>query len=330
MIEAIKNIGKLVYQDNERDRLEGIVVRQPEQPAILVTVNFSIEKGEITLTNLRDFDDKLAKKYLFIPITRGYGTQLALTTEVSKSKYLGLPTKKDENKWPDDVGFSLLNFYKGLPENSELKQRIRDVLRIFFEKVDKTYKLKEQFINNFVDAVKKKEQKVDWKSKKRKINLYLTVAINGDEIVLREEYKEFLKQFESERIKDGVTAGTCGICGNREVLVKILSNRLKFLKFYIEDKKGFAPNLDEDLFHKNFGVCPLCFSYLVAADTYLEQKFQRPITRDLKVLIVPERTIRPLEDKKLEDKKLIEKIKEGFGVLLTWETIEDLEQSIKD
>ncbi|GAA6732632.1 MULTISPECIES: TM1802 family CRISPR-associated protein [Thermus] len=106
--------------------------------------------------------------------------------------------------------------------------------------------------------------------KPREGRLLFTLALNGKPLVDLPAYRQYLSQRLVGRYFKDAEPGCCHGCGTEG---KVVGDFAGFrLKFYITDKKSFAPGLLEKAFPKAYGLCEDCFRALLVGENFVLNK----------------------------------------------------------
>jgi CRISPR-associated protein Csh1 len=102
---------------------------------------------------------------------------------------------------------------------------------------------------------------------KRGERVLYSLALRGTPLAEMAEYREYLRRLlnQDERFAKA-KQGLCHGCGRFD---NVLGDFTAFqLKFYITDKKSFAPGVKDEAFLKAFALCPDCFSALSRGERF--------------------------------------------------------------
>ncbi|KGQ22882.2 TM1802 family CRISPR-associated protein [Thermus filiformis] len=96
-------------------------------------------------------------------------------------------------------------------------------------------------------------------------NLF-SLALRGEPLARQEAYRRYLLARLLEDRFQNASEGTCHGCGEWGPVV---SDSAAFrLKFFIQDKKSFAPGVREEGFRRAYALCRECFAALGAGETF--------------------------------------------------------------
>lgn len=291
MLEAITGLGKALMQ--EEDPL-AILVRPPRQHREekyyhMVMLNLHTEAAEIRLEpTMIELDREACIRYRWIGNVVGVRPQIYLTTDrldylvgASVFNLLAYLEKIDLDKSPlyDHLKELANLFYRSLPDDTPiLDVEGLDLVETGF--IDRAWQDKEgktKAVLTSVTAAFKKKLLEELGLKTPQAALW-TLAYNGrplaeekayDQAILHSKEPVYLE--DEPRAKEGVTGGlVCSICGATDRPVTDSFTTLDFLKYYINDKLGFASGLQD--FSRSFTACDECFQGLLLAEKFLPQQ----------------------------------------------------------
>ncbi len=160
------------------------------------------------------------------------------------------------------------------------------------------------FLEEVWDIEKKKGQQV----------LY-SLALRGKPLVQEEVYRRYLLRRLLEDRFQGAWEGLCHGCGRKG---KVISDSTAFrLKFFITDKKSFAPGIREEGFRRAYALCRDCFAALGAGERFALDRLTLRFLES-EVLVIPQLGFAPKELSKLVDQTLAEV--RGLQRLEAWRT----------
>ncbi|MCS6869695.1 TM1802 family CRISPR-associated protein [Thermus sp.] len=115
--------------------------------------------------------------------------------------------------------------------------------------------------------------------------LLFSLALSGKPLAEYPEYRDYLRQRLLQEPFAEAQVGVCHGCGRED---RVTGNFSAFrLKFYITDKKSFAPGVDEGAFPRAYALCQACFAALGVGERLAWERLrQRFLERD--VLVLPE------------------------------------------
>jgi len=170
---------------------------------------------------------------------------------------------------------------KESPENiitalNLLNENLKDNLKERYKKIDNIIE------DVFIYGLKKNlhyEKKM--RTKSNEVALY-TLLLNGKSLTQTDEYKKFIYEekienllINSGRYKSNYSEKNyCSICQSETKTTSSVAN-LQF-KFYMNDKLGFASNLDGH-FKNNYNICKNCYQHLMIAERYIKEKLKSKI-----------------------------------------------------
>jgi len=307
MIEAIREIGEYANKNSgdnnllenfskkiplEKKNKKGHLVKQH-----VVIFNFNL-KNQIIECNFEEVGNDSGKKYLWLGNNPGNKPQIFFTSDVFSFIF----------------GDSLSNIKERV--SPSLKSELQNVMSIFFEsddgfsrvKFEKYVCLDEDTRSHFVENLEKIKtdlEKENLKDRTKKFSKkYLdelnkivlkslnpglvadevavfTVAINGNLLVQREEYRRMLYNEKIGCLFDPknktyknnfVRQGNCSLCDKKNEATTSTATNLSF-KFYMTDKLGFSSDLDGK-FTKNFNICEMCYSDLLSGERFIDNNLK--------------------------------------------------------
>ncbi|MFN3180250.1 MAG: TM1802 family CRISPR-associated protein, partial [Thermus sp.] len=99
------------------------------------------------------------------------------------------------------------------------------------------------------------------------------------------EYREYLRRLLLDRPFQGASEGVCHGCGVR---APVTPETAPFrYKFYITDKKNFAPGLADEAFPKALALCRECFASLLLGERFAKARLEIPFL-GVRALVLPE------------------------------------------
>ena len=225
-----------------------------------------------SLLHLRDNDTLL--NLFFIKKTYKKGN-------VEKSIYCIKPSLfqySDKNiKNIDEIKNKILN------ENDEgkINKLTADILKLSEKDIIRELGLTSDEISHF--TIKIDDQLVC------KMNEYPNIIFTEKIEKLFSEKGNYKKNYEEKSI--------CSICGKNEIPTTSNVTNLRF-KFYVNDKLGFASNLDGH-FKNNYNICKNCYQHLMIAERYIDEEMKSRIG-GLNVYVLP-KFIMPIDDLSIDD-----------------------------
>lgn len=122
---------------------------------------------------------------------------------------------------------------------------------------------------------------------KKQIALY-TLRVDGMLVAAHPEYQSYLQRSLIDDIfQDDSTEGNCYICPNQSVQVTKDVTRFRLLKFYINDKLGFASGIKKEGFYRNYALCRDCYTHLLAGERLVENMLRSRLG-GAEVFIIPD------------------------------------------
>lgn len=281
MIEALKELGRLALENEQKDFVESLVLELPDSKKSsphLVFINFNTKNtgSSFLEIKLNEINKNILTEYLWVGNADGPNSpQWYVTTD--KLEYLlsqtipNLITKlPDDSLLKNDLEHCWKAFYVDLGKQKGQKERYRyifDVSRInsdittqdlYLQKKNDVKKTVNEVTKIFYDFIKKQLGLT-----KEEARLF-TLLINGKPIALNKEYRNLVAHEKVDALFSDSQKGTCGACGlNKPVTSN--TTRLKF-KYYITDKLNFAHGLNKKNFTTNLSLCSPCYKQLLAAE----------------------------------------------------------------
>ena len=115
--------------------------------------------------------------------------------------------------------------------------------------------------------------------------LLFSLALEGSPVADWPEYRDYLRRLLLERPFQGVKEGICHGCGDKAPVTP--KTALFRYKFYITDKKNFAPGLVDEAFPKALALCKECFASLLLGEPFAEEKLEVSFLGQ-RALVLPE------------------------------------------
>lgn len=133
-----------------------------------------------------------------------------------------------------------------------------------------------KYTSNLLDITEKEIQR-SLNLNENNVALY-TILVNNKSITNNQEYEKNIfyekigKLFvdKGKYKKNHRDKSICSVCGRDDIKTTSNVTNLKF-KFYMNDKLGFASNLDGK-FKNNYNICQDCYQYLMIAERYINEK----------------------------------------------------------
>ena len=127
-------------------------------------------------------------------------------------------------------------------------------------------------------------QELDVKSPQLKL---YTLALDGERLVRHPDYVQYIERKLVDEAFEGPKAeeGLCHLCGSSGPVTSN-TTRFKLLKFYITDKPGFASQLHERGFLRNYALCQQCYRALLSGERFLENELRTQLGRS-NVYLIP-------------------------------------------
>jgi CRISPR-associated protein Csh1 len=285
----------------------------------------SIPNLEEQLPNSSTLKKKLQqivkKYYCEIPDLRGsekrYANLWNLEKMMMNDPDLIQKKKRDEiekiNELINHYGFCTPSFYKAYVkyvkkgEKEKQKENVKNLMALVAE-----------IVRGWLDK--------HWGVPK-KDNVLFTIKIDGQLLAEDAEYHEYLeKQMVDDAFED--VKGQCYICSRSGEDITKNFTRFRLLKFYINDKMGFASNLEDKGFFKNYAVCSECYKYLLVGERFVENQLKTKLG-ETDVYLIPQ-FYQDVEPKQLMVKEWAEQLKRNVEKLNKLEALEKFQEKISD
>lgn len=290
MLEAIATYGKVLSMEEDPLAILTMPVRRPRDETVyLVQLDLRDDAGKPQLAAKPiEIDDDTCTRYRWVGNVVGSRPQTYLTTDrleyLVGTNVLNLLIQLEEaglrnSSLYRDLFWVLSSFYRCLTGNIP----VLDVEKLnlaeagFIKESLKTRNGNAKNVMADVAAALKKKLLADLELKASQVALW-TLAYNGRPLVFDQAYDQAILYSKEPpylgkkaRDKGSGEAGTvCTICGATGRPVTDNFATLDFLKYYINDKLGFASGLND--FSRNFTACSECYRGLLLAEKYLPQK----------------------------------------------------------
>jgi len=298
---------------------ENTIVKQnnqeKEQLAIFDNVEKPTGKIEITFEEVNASGKNAGKEYFFVGNASAHSPKIYATSNNFSNVIQSLLLLKDN-------GMLLNNFFqKKKYKKGKVEKNIYYLNSSYFQYSEKNAKK--------IDEIKEKLKKKSDEKKIKKLtaeNLnitekeiiktlgltsddvsHFTIKIDDKFVCKMEEYPDIIFNEKIEKLfgyskkkeyKDRFQSnGICSICGKEKILTTSNVTNLKF-KFYMNDKLGFASNLDGH-FKNNYNICKNCYQHLMIAERYIDEVLKSRIG-GLNVYILP-KFILPVDKFEIDD-----------------------------
>lgn len=289
MLEAIAMFGRALSQEEDPLAILTRKVRPAkDDKSYLIQLDLGDEKAEPELTaSMIELDDEICVKYRWVGNIVGNRPQVYLTSD-SPDYLIGSSVSNllanletagfDKSLLHTHLSKLLEKFYCTLPNGSY----ILDVEKLdyaeagFVKNAWENKKGKARAVLSEVSSVLKKELLAELGLKAPQAVLW-TLAYNGYPLVTDKTYDQFVLYSkepdalkERQKSEEGELDTVCSICGASGRPVTDSFTTLDFLKYYINDKLGFASGLSD--FSRNFTACNDCYRGLLLAEKFLPQQ----------------------------------------------------------
>jgi len=219
-----------------------------------------------------------------------------------------------------DNGMLLNNFFlKKNYKKGKVEKNVYYINPSFFQYSEKNTKKINEIKDKLVEEsdekiIKKRANEILEISEKEiinKINLtsdeisHFSIKINNRLVCKMDEYPDIIFTEKIEKLFSAKgdyktnyeEKSICSICGEKNIPTTSNVTNLKF-KFYMNDKLGFASNLDGN-FKNNYNICKNCYQHLMIAERYIDEKLKSRIG-GLQVYILP-KFILPVDKFEIDD-----------------------------
>lgn len=105
-----------------------------------------------------------------------------------------------------------------------------------------------------------------------------TLQVNEELLAQHPDYRSYIERTLVEEAFEDVPHGTCHVCGSQDRVTADMT-RFKLLKFYITDKPGFASELHDTGFFRNYTLCRDCYRALLAGERFVENQLRTRLAR---------------------------------------------------
>lgn len=287
MISAINDLGYELIRNNKYidlfyNKVEKIKPKKKNQEFYLCNIDFTSNERCIKISFIPVNDknnDQIAQKYLWIGNLIGNKTQWHITTD--KLCY---------------ALNSLYVLYNNIPNNYSFKQKLADIISLYFNSgnigylkytidiMDKKYDFEPKINTKLLNSKDLLDSTDNFHGYYSKIALY-TISIDGKPLAEEDDYKKML--IESTKADVGIDyyEGTCSICGKHKK-VTYDTKKLQF-KYYNTDKSSFAFEIDNNNFKKNFSLCSGCYQNIITGEDYILKHLKTYLGNN-SLLIIPE------------------------------------------
>lgn len=258
----------------------------------------------------------IAKYYCEIPGLRGGEKRYAYLWNLEKMNMndtaLIQKKKRDEiNTLIELCGFCTPSFYEEYAKkDGEEGQK---------ENVKKLMALVAEVVRNWLDKY--------W-GISTKDDVLFTLKINGHLIAEDPEYHEYLEKQMVDDVFEDKIKGQCHLCQRSAVDITKNFTRFRLLKFYINDKIGFASNLIEAGFFKNYAVCEECYKYLLVGERFVEKHLKMKFG-EADVYLIPQ-FYQNINPQQLTPWEWADRLKEKVERLNKLEALEEFQEKIAD
>jgi CRISPR-associated protein Csh1 len=279
MISALEGLGSNLSNSSLLDnKISKIVLKKTE--SYICKIDFKLEqqnKIEISFESVNEENSKqLATKYKWVGNLKGSIPQWHITTDnfvniINVIPILENKLKGTEYKLKDKIDKVYNKFYSGQDFTVIVNDKPYHNINI------QNTKNRKEIANYFLEKVDKIDGYI------KNICLF-TVLIDGDIIANEADYNELLEDSLIVSDDKSYVNGVCSVCGKNG---PVTADTTKFMfKYYNNDKISFSSNVSSN-FAKNFSICKRCYSNIVNAENYSNQKLSSYLG-SLKIMIIPE------------------------------------------
>ena len=292
MLEAIAGFGQALSQEEDPLAILAQTVRQPQdkdKAVYLIQLDLRDEPTGPLLAPLPPIkiDDDVCIRYRWIGNVVGRSPQTYLTTNrldyLVGDSVLNLIVQLEKadlkaNSLYRDLFWILGTFYRCLPNNKPILdlEKLNIVEEGFIDSAWDKNKGKAKTVLNDAAAALQKKLLADLGLKTPQAALW-TLSFNGRPLTADPIYDQYVLYSkepaysgENSKKEKTDTAKVCSICGTTGRPVTDSFTTLDFLKYYINDKLGFASGLHD--FSRNFTACSECYRGLLLAEKFLPQR----------------------------------------------------------
>lgn len=289
MLEAIAGFGRALSREEDPLAILAQPVRRPrgeDEKAYLIQLDLCDEPtGPRLVASPIEIDDDVRIRYRWIGNVVGNRPQTYLTS--NRLEYLvgdnivNLLLNLEEAGLKDnalyrDLFWILGTFYRCLPNNRPVLdlEKLKIVEEGFIDSSWEESKGKPKDFLAAVSAALQKGLLAELGFKTPQAALW-TLSYNGRPLTLDPAYDQFVLYSKEPASFKSVGEGSgddkvCSICGATGRPVTDSFTTLDFLKYYINDKLGFASGLHD--FSRNFTACSECYRGLLLAEKFLPQQ----------------------------------------------------------
>ncbi|KXG75845.1 hypothetical protein AN618_17550 [Fervidicola ferrireducens] len=305
-LDKVKWVGN-VKGNNPQDRLTTDNLQYLVSQSI-PNLAANLPEGSDLKIKLQDFIDKF---YYKIPGLKGFESRYAYIWDLDKIGIKGqnLLSKKNKEKiaaLAESYEFGSPEFYEAYVKK---EGKAKDLASIVAD-----------FVGNWLEK--------QWDIPRKSIGLY-TIRLDGQLLAEHPDYHKYLEN----RLVDDVFdeeefVGQCHICQKSQEKLTKNFTRFRLLKFYINDKKGFASGLADRGFFKNYAVCKECYKHLLVGERTIENHFRSRLG-EADVYLIPE-FYQNVDPEQLHVKEWAEYLKRKLQELNKFEAWQEFQDKISD
>ena len=305
MIEAIREIGGKILEDDSEKLLENFILEIPAEikgrKLHLIIIDFKIFDKNIEI-DFEEIKEDTSKKYLWVGNADAANSPQIYFTTNNLSWILSQTIPNQILELPSNTELSKLLHLCLKEMFIDLKCTVRERYLLNWNKIkvlgeridifDKTNNLKKEYENytKSSDKEKKKDKNISkkllnaidakvWeliKTKKqftkKDISLF-TLKINGRFMIEEDEYRKVIVKKKIDSLFDNSNQKTCSCCNKNKPFTDSprFAKAKSALGAYITDKVGFSSNLSGK-FTKNFIICKDCYKKLLIGEIFARNK----------------------------------------------------------
>ena len=283
---------------------ENTVVKQNNQEKKQLTIFNNVEKPngkiEITFEEINASGKDTGKEYFFVGNASANSPKIYATSNNFSNVIQSLLLLKDN-------GMLLNNFFiKKTYNKGKVERNVYYINPSSFQYSEKNRKNIDEIKDKLVEESDEKKikkltteiLKITEKEIVKTLGVtsdeisHFTIKINNKLLCKINEYPDIIFTEKIEKLfskkgdykKNYQEKSICSICGKEKIPTTSNVTNLKF-KFHINDKLGFASNLDGK-FKNNYNICKNCYQHLMIAERYIDEELKSRIG-GLNVYILP-------------------------------------------
>lgn len=217
---------------------------------------------------------------------------------------------------------------KGIKQKAETlcnKQGLQFLSKPFLQEYARQYGAKEvpRLIGTIMEGLAIQQLKL----RKREIALY-TLKLNGRLLCKYPDYIDHIEKSVVGEAFEVAPEGVCHTCGSKERVTGD-TTRFRLMKFHITDKPGFASELNQNNFVRNFGICCNCYRQLLAGECFVENQLRTTMASS-SVYVIPEFHLPAIKPSGATLDKWAEYLKKRVSATQTLKQWQDFQDALKD